>query len=199
MNRSWLQNKVRSENTDWCWPFNKSNNCYNCFFSNIDTLFTHANYIISIILELPDMMQPLSDFAALPLCIWGSSSMQSRCDVFMIVSKCLFVFLVCLLCLSRRWIRRIPRATAALQDLRFCCRNSWRGNRCRKRWPSSYEKGICFFICRLSFSLFTLCTLVTMKTIQLSLQQTISPFSCSFMYITVLHNTGNAHGNGPIA
>lgn len=38
--------------------------------------------------------------------------------------------------------RGMPKATAALQDLRFCCRNSWRGNRCRKRWLSSYEKGI---------------------------------------------------------
>lgn len=45
-------------------------------------------------------------------------------------------------CWHCRMIRGMPKATAASQDLRFYCRNSWRGNRCRKRWPSSYEKGI---------------------------------------------------------
>lgn len=45
-------------------------------------------------------------------------------------------------CWHCRMIKRMSWATAASQDSRFCCRNSWRGNRCRKRWPSSYEKGI---------------------------------------------------------
>lgn len=64
-----------------------------------------------------------------------------RCNVFLFVAKSLFVDV------SHRMIRRTPRAMAASQDSRFCSRNSWRGNRCRKRWQSSYEKGISHVLC----------------------------------------------------
>lgn len=140
----------------------------------------------------------------LPLCIWRTTQQLiyfTELGVMflcLLLSVCLFnEFLVCLLCLSRRLIRRIPRATAASQDLRFCCRNSWRGNRCRKRWLSSYERGISFLISYPAFSFFFFMPYaqVTMKTIQFSLKQSVTPFVHSVMYITVLHNTGNAHGN----
>lgn len=104
-----------------------------------------------------------------------------RCDALTSVCVCLLKqFLVCSLCLCCRPIRRIPRATAASQDLRFCCRNSWRGNRCRKRWQSSYEKGICGVIC--------FHTSVLGLPWKPSIKQTISPIFfiwCSFMYIIV--------------
>lgn len=77
-------------------------------------------------------------------------------------------------CCYCRMIKRISWATAASQVLRFCCRNSWRGNRCRKRWPSSYEKGIApheFFLSQVQNP--TSCFLVSVLS----------------LWITVLHKT----------
>lgn len=51
---------------------------------------------------------------------------------------CFFTFLF----FACRWTRRTARATAASQDSKSCCTNSWRESRCRRRWPSSYGKGI---------------------------------------------------------
>lgn len=59
---------------------------------------------------------------------------RSHYFVFFSFPQCILVHL---LCLSSRLTGRIPRATVASLDLRFCCRNSWRVNRCRRRWPSS--------------------------------------------------------------
>lgn len=91
-----------------------------------------------------------------------------------LLSVCLLkAFLVC--SLSRRLISQIPRATAASQEWRFWCRSSWKGSRCRRRWPSSSERGL-----SLSHSLspasFTLHRQVTMKTALLSFKRSVSSF-----------------------
>lgn len=99
------------------------------------------------------------------------------------------MFLVYSLCLSHRLTKKIPKAMAASQDSRFCCRNSWRENRYRRRWPSSYERGISFFISSLCFS-----QQPSGYHENLPITVTTSAFLWLFTYISKLHNFENAHG-----
>lgn len=64
--------------------------------------------------------------------VWWFTVCYTRCCYTVV---CIYVVLLC------RRIRRTLRGPALSQGLRSCCRNNWRGNRCRKRWPSLYEKG----------------------------------------------------------
>lgn len=104
----------------------------------------------------------------------------------------LWCFHVCwlriFLCLSGRRTRRTARAMGASQVLKSCCTNSWRESRCRKRWQSSYEKGIVFSsvsVCLLIF----FPPKVTRKPAKQWLWKNISPFLCWWIYPAILLNT----------
>lgn len=40
-----------------------------------------------------------------------------------------------------RLIRRIRKGTIQCRDLKFFSKSNWKGNKCRKKWQSSFEKG----------------------------------------------------------
>lgn len=96
------------------------------------------------------------------------------------ISCCVSVF---------RLTGRIPRETAASQDLKFWCRNSWRVNRCRKKWPSSFERGISVLLCHLQFSFFQ-----GYHENHAAIIKNKSFPPLSFMHIE-LHKKGNTYGN----